>query len=136
MCYAPDDDHTGARRLGIATLLLLALVPLVAFVASAVAGTVNGLTTTAPIASSYCTASSLGSSSALCTIPAGAVCAFVTATGANLNWRDDGTAATASVGTGGQQLLAGASMWYCGALSSLRFIQQSATGALSVSYYK
>lgn len=121
--------------------LALALVGALALSAHlpAHAGVVNGYSFATPIVSSFCsmtTATSLGLSTCGSGVPAGALCALVTATGAAINWRDDGTAATASVGTGGQPLAQNASMWYCGTLATLRFIQQGATGILSVSFYQ
>ena len=97
------------------------------------AGVVNGITTAQPLAASF--QSFTPSSSTALTIPTGATCAYITATGANVNWRDDGTP-TATVGSGGQQLANGASLWSCGNLSTLKFIQQTATATVSVSYYK
>lgn len=142
MCYEDntDDAECFPHVLSVAAALLLVVALLCAAAAAAFAGIVNGITTSAPVASSYCTLSSLGSSTGLsgCTTGmAGApVCIFATATGTNVNWRDDGTAATAVVGTGGQQLVAGASMWYCGNLANLRFIEQTASAKLSVGFYK
>lgn len=113
---------------GVVAALLWLLAP-------AEAGTVNGYTFANPIASSFCTVSPVASS-ALCTIPAGAVCALISPTGQAVNWRDDGSAATATAGTGGQALAAGASLWYCGTLSTFHMIQQASAAVVSVSYYK
>ena len=119
------------RLLKLATAFLIWL----ALASPSLAGTVNGYTFATPIASSFCTVSPV-TSSALCTIPTGAVCALISPTGQAINWRDDTTAATATAGTGGQALAAGATMWYCGQLANLRMIQQSSAAVVSVSYYK
>jgi hypothetical protein len=104
---------------------------------AALASVVDGIVTTSPISASFCSLNSLGSAVAIstCPVPSGAICAYITATGANLNWRDDGVP-TSTVGTGGQQLSAGSAMWYCGSLLNLQLVQQSANGVASVSFYK
>jgi hypothetical protein len=67
------------------------------------------------------------------TVPAGATYALVMCTGANVNYRDDGTAPTATIG---MQITAGAAPIPLANLAALQFIQQSATAVLNVSYYK
>lgn len=74
---------------------------------------------------------SLSSSSAL-TVPGGATLAVIQAEGADVRWRDDGTAPTATVG---MLLPAGAELRYTGALAALRLIQASAGATVNVSYY-
>jgi hypothetical protein len=49
-----------------------------------------------------------------------------------VRWRDDGTDPTASVG---MPLAAGVPFAYDGDLTRIRFIQQSASAVLNVSYY-
>jgi hypothetical protein len=49
-----------------------------------------------------------------------------------VRWRDDGTAPTASVG---MPLAAGVPLQYDGDLNKIKFIQQSASAKLNVSYY-
>jgi len=49
-----------------------------------------------------------------------------------VRWRDDGTAPTASIG---MPLAAGVTLQYDGDLTQIRFIQQSASAVLNVSYY-
>jgi hypothetical protein len=49
-----------------------------------------------------------------------------------VRWRDDGTAPTASVG---MPLAAGVPLQYDGDLNKIRFIQQTASAKLNVSYY-
>lgn len=78
---------------------------------------------------------SLSSATAL-TIPTGvtgSVYALIQATTQNVRWRDDGTNPTASVG---MQLLAGSDMWYVGSLTALKFIEETASAKLNISYYK
>lgn len=74
---------------------------------------------------------SLSASTAL-TVPGSASVALIQAEGADVRWRDDGTAPTASVG---MLLPAGAELRYTGALAALRLIQASAGAVLNVSYY-
>jgi hypothetical protein len=66
-------------------------------------------------------------------IPSGATYALVSCTGANVNWRDDGVAPTALVGN---QITAGQPPIALTNLAALKFIQQAATAALNVSFYK
>jgi hypothetical protein len=49
-----------------------------------------------------------------------------------VRWRDDGTAPTASIG---MPLAAGVTLQYDGDLTQIRFIQQTASAVLNVSYY-
>lgn len=69
------------------------------------------------------------------TVPATATWALISVEGAPVRWRDDGTAPTATVGNllniGDHLTLNGAAE-----LAAVRFIQQSATATLDVSYYK
>ena len=60
------------------------------------------------------------------------VFALIIAEGAPVRWRDDGTAPTASVG---MPLAVGVPLQYDGDLTRIRFIQQSASGILNISYY-
>ena len=60
------------------------------------------------------------------------VFALIVAEGAPVRWRDDNTAPTASVG---MPLAIGVPLQYDGDLSKIRFIQQSATARLNISYY-
>ena len=50
----------------------------------------------------------------------------------DVRWRDDGTAPTASVG---MPLAVGVPLAYDGNLQNIRFIQQSSSATLNVSYY-
>jgi hypothetical protein len=63
--------------------------------------------------------------------PAGAAYALVSATGGNVNWRDDGTAPTTAVG---MPIIAGQAPVALANLSTLQFIATSAQ--LNVSFYK
>lgn len=60
------------------------------------------------------------------------VFALIIAEGAPVRWRDDNTAPTASVG---MPLAIGVPLQYDGDLSKIKFIQQSATAKLNISYY-
>lgn len=59
--------------------------------------------------------------------------AIITVENAAARWRDDGVAPTAAVG---MPLQPGSVFIYDGDLTRIRFIQQSATCTLNVSYYK
>lgn len=50
----------------------------------------------------------------------------------NVRWRDDGVAPTASVG---MPIVVGASLSYDGDLNKIRFIEETASAKLNVSYY-
>lgn len=71
------------------------------------------------------------SSSTALTVPAGARYALLQADTAEVRWRDDGVAPTATIGM--KLLTTSDGYWYSGKLSALRVI--SATGVLNVSYY-
>lgn len=60
------------------------------------------------------------------------VFALIVAEGAPVRWRDDGTAPTASVG---MPLAIGVPLQYDGDLAKIRFIEQSASAKLNISYY-
>jgi hypothetical protein len=60
------------------------------------------------------------------------VLALIVAEGAPVRWRDDGVAPTASVG---MPIAVGVPFQYDGDLTKIRFIQQSASGILNISYY-
>jgi hypothetical protein len=77
---------------------------------------------------------SLSGATAL-TVPAGATYCIVTAESQAVRWRDDGTNPTASVG---MPIASGNSYSFNGAanLAALRFIEQTASAILNVSYYR
>jgi hypothetical protein len=58
--------------------------------------------------------------------------AIITPEGAGVRWRDDGVAPTATIG---MPLASGVTLQYDGDLSRIRFIQQTASATLNVSYY-
>lgn len=58
--------------------------------------------------------------------------AIITAETQAVRWRDDDTAPTASVG---MPLAAGATLQYDGDLTKIRFIEQTASAKLNISYY-
>lgn len=67
------------------------------------------------------------------TIPAGTSLAVCTPETQAVRWRDDGTSPTASVG---MPLAVGDTLFYDGwALASLKFIEQTASAKVNVSYY-
>ncbi len=66
-------------------------------------------------------------------IPAGASTAEFIVESQGIRYRDDGTAPTATVG---MPVAAGVSFQYSGTLSTLQFIEQTASAKLNVSYYK
>jgi len=60
------------------------------------------------------------------------VFALIIAEGAPVRWRDDNVAPTTSVG---MPIAVGVPLQYDGDLTKIRFIQQSASGILNISYY-
>lgn len=58
--------------------------------------------------------------------------ALITPEAEGVRWRDDGVAPTASVG---MPLAAGVTLQYDGDLTRIRFIEQTATAKLNISYY-
>lgn len=74
---------------------------------------------------------SLSSATAL-TVPRGATVALIQPGVQAVRWRDDGTDPTASVG---MPLAVGETIPYTGFLENLKFIEQTASAKLNVSYY-
>lgn len=74
---------------------------------------------------------SLSSATGL-TIPQGTTMALIVAETQGVRWRDDGTDPTASVG---MPIAAGAYLNYDGDLNRVKFIEQTASAKLNVSYY-
>lgn len=66
------------------------------------------------------------------TTPVGTRYARISCTAQAVRWRDDGTAPTA---TDGMPLPVGAEMIYAGPLEALKFIEETASAVLHVSYY-
>lgn len=58
--------------------------------------------------------------------------ALITPETQGVRWRDDGTAPTASVG---MPLAAGVTLQYDGDLTQIKFIEQTASAKLNISYY-
>lgn len=58
--------------------------------------------------------------------------AIITAEGAAVRWRDDDTNPTATVG---MPLAAGATLQYDGDLTKIKFIEQTASAKINVTYY-
>jgi hypothetical protein len=74
---------------------------------------------------------SLSAASAL-TVPAGSSYAMLQAESQNVRYRDDGTNPTAGIGI---RLVANTIQWYTGNLVALKFIEETASAKLNVSYY-
>lgn len=74
---------------------------------------------------------SLSSATGL-TVPRGAIVALIQPETQAVRWRDDGTNPTASVG---MPLAAGETLPYTGYLETIKFIQQTASATLNISYY-
>lgn len=72
------------------------------------------------------------SSAAGLTPPQGATLALIVPETQAIRWRDDGTDPTASVG---MPVAAGSYLSYDGDLNRIKFIQQSASAKINVSYY-
>ena len=75
---------------------------------------------------------SLAAAAAL-TVPTGARLAVIVAETQAVRWRDDGTDPTSSVG---MPLATGVQFTYPGDLAAIKFIEQTASAKLNVSYYK
>ena len=60
------------------------------------------------------------------------VIALITPEGQAVRWRDDGIAPTASIG---MPLSVGVTLQYDGDLTQIRFIEQSASAKINISYY-
>jgi hypothetical protein len=69
-------------------------------------------------------------------VPASATYAMICATTQGINYRDDGVAPTATVGSGGIGIASGTCITYAGNLLAIQFIQQSATAVLGVAFYR
>lgn len=68
------------------------------------------------------------------TVPNGATYALITIEANDVRWRDDTTNPSATVG---MPLMAGTTDWqYTGNLANLKFIAQTGSTTLNVSYYK
>jgi hypothetical protein len=72
------------------------------------------------------------SSAAGLTPPQGATLALIVPETQAIRWRDDGTNPTASVG---MPVAAGAYLSYDGDLNRIKFIEQTASAKINVSYY-
>jgi hypothetical protein len=72
------------------------------------------------------------SASTVLTVPVGATLALIVSETQAVRWRDDGTAPTATVG---MPLATGVSLSYDGDLKNIRFIEQTASAKLNISYY-
>jgi hypothetical protein len=68
----------------------------------------------------------------LSNIPQGATLALIVPETQGVRWRDDGTNPTASVG---MPVAAGSYLSYDGDLNRIKFIEQTASAKINVSYY-
>ncbi len=74
---------------------------------------------------------SLSSATGL-TPPQGATLALIVPETQNVRWRDDGTDPTASVG---MPIFVGASLSYDGDFNKIKFIEETASAKINVSFY-
>ena len=72
------------------------------------------------------------SSAASLTPPQGATLALIVPETQNVRWRDDGTDPTASVG---MPIFVGASLSYDGDFNKIKFIEETASAKINVSFY-
>lgn len=72
------------------------------------------------------------SSATSLSVPTGALIALIQPETADVRWRDDGTAPTASVG---MYLGQGATLPFTGNLNTIQFLQVASGATLNVSYY-
>jgi hypothetical protein len=72
------------------------------------------------------------SSAAGLTPPQGATLALIVPETQNVRWRDDGTNPTASIG---MPIFVGASLSYDGDFNKIKFIEETSSAKLNVSYY-
>lgn len=74
------------------------------------------------------------SSAAGLTVPAGARVARIQTEAQAVRWRDDGTNPTAAIGM--RLLTTSDGLWYAGDLSTIKFIEETGSAKLNVSYYE
>lgn len=88
----------------------------------------------------FCALSSMAASTALAScsggIPTGTTYAVICSYAQGVVWRDDGTAPSATPGTGGQGIAANQCIPYNGDFTKIRFIQQTSGAVLGVSFYR
>lgn len=107
-------------------------VPAGTTIVSQVSGTANG-------AGVYVTSQATTSSGASLTTggaPQNATYAVICAYTEAVNYRDDGTAPTATTASGGQTIPAAQCIPYNGTFTALQFIQQAGGGEIGISFYK
>lgn len=117
------------------TKIKLALVALLASIAVAAAQSGQR-----QVPLGFCSLASMTASTGLAScsggIPAGTTYAIICTYVQGVTWRDDGTAPTATAGTGGQGLSTGQCMAYNGNFTAIRFIEQTSGAILGVSFYR
>lgn len=69
-------------------------------------------------------------------IPPASSYAVICASTQAVNYRDDGTAPTATPGSGGQFIPSGQCIGYNGTFLNLQFVQQTSTAVLGISFYQ
>ena len=96
----------------------------------------SSLATATPISACTLTNTLGGVAATWSAVGPAATYAHICALNQSVNYRDDGVAPTATSGTGGQAISAGACMDYYSSVQNIQFIQQSAGAVLSISLYK
>lgn len=67
------------------------------------------------------------------TVPDGTKLAMIQAESQNVRWRDDGTNPTAAIG---MKLVANDILVYTGVMSAIKFIEETVSAKLNITYYK
>lgn len=67
------------------------------------------------------------------TVPDGTKLAMIQAESQNVRWRDDGTNPTAAIG---MKLVANDILVYTGVMSAIKFIEETGSAKLNITYYK
>lgn len=126
-----DTKGIKMKKLSLALFIAISLIALVSN------GHTQGTRNT-PLG--FCALSSLGAATSLSScsggIPAGTSYAVICAYTQNVNWRDDGVAPTASVGTGGQQIQSNNCIPYNGNFTAFQAIQQNSSAILGITFYR
>ncbi len=86
-----------------------------------------------PILFQQIVATGLLTATGLPNVPDGTKLAMIQVTGQNLRWRDDGTNPTATVG---MRLVANDILVYSGVMSAIKFIEETTSAVLNITYYK
>ena len=92
---------------------------------------IDSVTFVAAVVKGYQQITSLSGATAL-TVPSGSKYALIQCESQAVRWRDDGTNPTTSVG---MRLLTTGELYYDGDLAALKFIEETTSAKLNVSYY-